>query len=316
MRVLVTGATGFVGRWLVRELRQAGHEPIGAPGRDELDITSHASVDSVVSAARPDAIVHLAGMAYGPDARRDPDRALAVNAGGTRAVLEAASRQPTPSTVIIVSSSEVYGRPEPADLPLAESAPLRADQPYGHSKIAAERVATEYAARGAVPVVIARPFNHTGPGQRLEFVVPALAARILAARDRGERSIRAGNVDVRRDFSDVRDVVRAYRLLAEGVRRGAPTSGPAIYNIASGRSVSIRVLVERLAGLSGAEMAIETDPELVRQDDPPDIRGDASRLVAETGWEPQIPLERTLRDVLADVGRRPETTSAGQVPPR
>jgi GDP-4-dehydro-6-deoxy-D-mannose reductase len=165
-----------------------------------------------------------------------------------------------------------------------------------------------------VPVIVARPFNHTGPGQRLEFVVPALASRILAAGERGERSIRAGNVDVQRDFSDVRDVVRAYRLLAEEDQQGASASGPAVYNIASGHAVSIRAIVERLSSLAGVEITIETDPELVRQDDPPEIRGDASRLRAHIGWTPRIPLETTLGDVLDDVRARGSDRARDRTP--
>ena len=311
MRFLVTGATGFAGRWLMRELADAGHEPVAAPRSDKLDITSPDAVSALVSRIRPEAIVHLAGMAFGPDAQRDPARAQAVNEGGVRAILEAASRLRELAAIVIVSSSEVYGRPAPADLPLDERAPLNADQPYGRSKVAAEQAATDYASRLGMPIVIARPFNHTGPGQRLEFVVPALAARILAARDRGDGVIRAGNVEVRRDFTDVRDVVRAYRLLAERLRRGGITTVPSVYNIAAGRACSIRSIVEHLAGLSGVEIAIEVDPGLVRPNDPPEITGDATRLAGDTGWVPRIPLNDTLRDVFLDVGSR--TRPAGDV---
>lgn len=308
MKILVTGATGFAGRWLMRELADAGHDAIGAPGSSALDITDLGAVASLVSAARPEGIVHLAGIAFGPDARGDPDRAIAVNQGGTAAVLAAGRALAKRPTVLVVSSSDVYGRPRPSDLPLRESAVLAADQPYGRSKLAAEATATAHAGDG-LPIIIARPFNHTGPGQRLDFVVPALAARILDGRRRGARSILAGNVDVARDFSDVRDVVRAYRLLIE--QAGAPRSwtSPSIYNIATGRSLSIRDIIGRLCDLAGVVMDVESDPELVRRDDPPDIRGDTSRLRAATGWTPQIPFDETLRSVLADVGTR--TTTPG-----
>jgi GDP-4-dehydro-6-deoxy-D-mannose reductase len=307
VRILVTGATGFVGRWLIRELQANGHDALGSPPSSTLDITDAATVAALVRSTGPDAIAHLAGLSYGPDARRSPERAFAVNEGGTRSVMAAAGPGSTP--VLIVSSSEVYGSPASEELPLSEAAPLRAEQPYGRSKLAQERVAFDAVAGGGPPVVVARPFNHAGPGQRPEFVIPALAGRVLAARQRGERRIVAGNVDVRRDFSDVRDVVRAYRLILEGLLTQGGSSrstidggdrGPRIYNIASGRSVPIRDIAEAFATLAGIDIDIEIDPELVRASDPPEIRGDASAIAADLGWQPIVPFETTLRDVFDD----------------
>lgn len=311
MKVLVTGATGFVGRWLIRELETAGHEAVGAPPSTALDVTDGAAVAALVTEVRPDAVAHLAGVSFSPDARRDPERALAINEGGTRAVLEAVARTNARMPVLVVSSSDVYGHPRPQDLPLQESAPLLADQAYGRSKLAQERAALEVGAEHGIPVAVVRAFNHTGPGQRAEFVVPALAARIVAARERGDSTIRAGNVDVRRDFSDVRDVVRAYRLLLEHLADSRAQPGPRIYNVASGRAVAIRDLIAMLAGMEGVEAEIAVDPALVRPGDPPEIFGDASRIAAEVGWRPLIPLDVTLRDVLADVRMR-----ASARPPR
>jgi GDP-4-dehydro-6-deoxy-D-mannose reductase len=301
VKILVTGASGFVGQWLVRELGSAGHEAVGAPPSSRLDITDQLAVAALVTATSPDAVAHLAGLSYGPDARREPDRAFAVNEGGTRAVMAAATAGATP--VLVVSSSEVYGNPVVEDLPLRESAPLRAEQPYGRSKTAQERVAIESAASGGFPVVIVRPFNHTGPGQRLDFVVPALAQRIIAARKRGDRTIPAGNVDVRRDFSDVRDVVRAYRLVLEALASGGLATGPQpqIYNIASGRAVAIREIAQTFAALAGIDIEITIDPSLIRESDPPEISGDASLIAAELGWNPSIQFDVTLHDVFEDV---------------
>jgi GDP-4-dehydro-6-deoxy-D-mannose reductase len=299
VRVLVTGASGFAGQWLVRELTASGHEAVGAPRSSSLDITDAAAVRELLRSTAPDAVAHLAGLAFGPDARRDPDRATAVNAGGARNVLEAAGEIP----ILVVSSAEVYGAPSASDLPLRETAPLAADQPYGRSKVALERAVADIGSARVGRRAIVRPFNHIGPGQRAEFVVPAVARRILEARDRGDSTIAAGNVDVRRDFSDVRDVVRAYRLVLEALAGTAPSADPMLYNIASGSSVAIRAIIGMLASFAGVAIDIDVDPSLVRAADPPEIRGDATRLSVDLGWHPTIPLETSLRDVLEDVQR-------------
>jgi GDP-4-dehydro-6-deoxy-D-mannose reductase len=299
VRVLITGATGFVGRWLIRDLEAAGHDAVAAPPSASLDVTDATSLAQLVRTTHPDAIAHLAAVSYGPDARRDPRRAMAVNEGGTVAILAAAATVASPIPVLVVSSAEVYGHPAADDLPLRESAPLLAEQPYGQSKLAAEAAAFA-AAAGRLPIVVVRPFNHTGPGQRPEFVVPALARRIVAAWSAGNRSIAAGNVDVRRDFTDVRDVVRAYRLILESFRTSPELTRPRVYNIASGQAVAIRDIARSFAVLAGIEIDIEIDPSLVRTRDPVEIRGDASLIGAELGWHPTIALDVTLRDVFED----------------
>ena len=301
MRVLVTGATGFVGRWLIRELEAAGHEAIAAPGSRELDITDAAAVRDFVVRAAPDAIAHLAAVSYGPEAASDPERAMAVNAGGTRALVDATIRLERGARLLIASSSEVYGRPDPADLPLREDAPLRGDQPYARSKLAAERVVADDGLHLGVPMVVTRAFNHTGPGQRQDFVAPALAARIHEAKRTGRREVAVGNLDVRRDIGDVRDVVRAYRLLLERLVAGDQAVVDLAFNVATGQSTSIRELFGILAAAAGADVVPVVDTSLVRIDDAPEIVGDASRLRAATGWRPVIPLETTLSDLMRSV---------------
>lgn len=303
MRILVTGATGFVGRWLVEELAGAGHEAIGTPPSSQFDISDPEAVLDLVRASDPDGVVHLAAVSFAGDAARDPERALRVNVGGTVAVLEALRAIKPSTAVVVIGSAEVYARPASEDLPLREESRLGPSTPYGLSKLAAEAVAVEAAVEHRQPVVVARSFNHTGPGQRSDFVVPALAGRILAAGERGEATIRAGNVDVRRDISDVRDVVRAYRLLLETLAR-SELGERRIFNVASGRSVPIREIAQRLASRAGLALRIETDPALVRPAEAPEIRGDATRLSDAVGWAPTIDFETTLADVLADVETR------------
>lgn len=313
MKVLVTGATGFAGTWLVRELRSAGHLTVAAPPSAELDISDRDRVRALIRDAAPDAVAHLAAVSHAPAARADPARAFAVNEGGTRAVVEAVVAERPGIPVLISSTSEVYGAPAVEDLPLDESAPLRATHPYARSKLAQERVALEVAGAGRTPVVITRAFNHTGPGQRAEFVAPALAGRVLAARRLRDHAIRVGNLDVRRDFLDVRDVVRAYRLLLDGVADGSVVGGT-IVNVASGTAVSIREILERLADVAGTRVEPIVDPDLVRPDDPPVIVGDAALLRDLTGWSPRIPLSQTLDDLVASVDR-PVDARVESIPP-
>jgi GDP-4-dehydro-6-deoxy-D-mannose reductase len=268
MRVLVT-AEGFVGRWLTEALAAAGHA-VAAPGRADLDVTVAESVRHALARFEPDAVAHLAAVSFAPDARSDPARALLVNVGGTINLLEAVRGRASPPVVLVTGSSEVYGAPDPSELPLSEESPLAPRTPYALSKAAQEGVSLAYAARYRLRLVATRSFNHSGPGQRPVFVVPALAARIAAVREGREPAIPVGNVDVRRDFTDVRDVARAYRLLLEAAHGGRIERGGAVLNVASGRAIAVREIVDRLCALAGVPARISTDPALVRPDDPPE----------------------------------------------
>jgi GDP-4-dehydro-6-deoxy-D-mannose reductase len=297
MRVLVTGASGFVGRWMVEELRGVGHEVIATPPHDRLDINDQPAVAALINTARPEGVIHLAGMAFGPDASLDPEGAERVNVRGTSTLLEAA-RSLSPRPVILVAgSAEVYGAPNPTDLPIDESAVTNPRNAYGRTKLAQEEVALSAAEASDLTLAVTRSFNHTGPGQRPGFVAPALARRLLAAQEAGKVEIAVGNIDVRRDIGDVRDVARAYRLILEGLSAGQITSG-SVLNVATGRSVLIRDILETLADLIGVAVRPRVDASLVRANDPPEIVGDASRLKALTGWEPRIPLRQTLSDLV------------------
>ena len=300
MRVLVTGATGFVGGWVVRELESAGHMTIPAPPRAQLDLTDPPAVARYLDQVQPEAAVHLAGVAYARDADRDPADALRVNEGGTRTLLETLARS-SPVPVIVAGSSEVYGHPDPGALPLAETATLQPIGAYGRSKLAQERVALRVAETTRQPVAITRSFNVTGPGQRAEFVAPALARRVLQARRSGGSEIVVGNLDVRRDIGDVRDAARAFRLILEGLAGGWITAG-SIFNIATGTSTAIRTVLDELCRIVGVAVAYRVDQALVRQDDPLDIVGDASKLRQATGWTPTRSLHQTLTDLVSAIG--------------
>ena len=298
-RVLVTGAAGFVGHHLVRELEAAGHAvattdavPAGAPaaaglpGYAQADLRDGEAMRALVRGARPDAVVHLAGVSFVPDGARDPSLALTVNIGGTWTLAEAPRAR-----LLFVSTAQVYGTiPSPA--PLREESPLRPLSLYAVTKAAGESLLLARHAAGTLDALVARPGNHTGPGQSPKFVAPAFARQVLAAK-RGEiPAIRVGNLDSVRSFADVRDVVRAYRFLLE---RGA--SG-GVYNVASPANVRVGDLLDRLRALAGCAAPVEPDPALWRPTDScPEL--DVSRLRADTGWAPALSLDDTLRDLLA-----------------
>ncbi len=225
------------------------------------------------------------------------DETFAINLDGTRSVLEAA-RAASVARVLSVTSADIYGLVGSDDLPLSESAPLRPVSPYAASKAAADMVCLQAYLGYGLGVLRIRSFNHLGPGQSPQFVAPAVAAQIAANERSGEDQIRVGNLEPRRDFTDVRDVVRAYRLLAE---HGTPGEA---YNVCTGTDVSIRELAARLVALATRPMHLRPDPDVQRPVDLPVLRGDNTKLVSATGWRPEIPLDRTLTDLLDDCRTR------------
>lgn len=292
MRALVTGARGFVGRHLVEHLEAQGDEVTGVDR--EVDVTDAAAVLAAVAAAAPDVVVHLAALSHVGDSWRDPGEVERVNVGGTESVLAAARRAAPGATVVVVSSADVFGVVGEADLPLTEDHAVAPVSPYGASKAAVEALARDAAGRGQ-RVVVARPFNHVGPGQSPAFAVPGIASRLLDARDAGRDEVGVGDLSARRDFTDVRDVARAYRLLAA---RGEPGE---VYHVASGVDVAIGDVAARLVALIHPSAHLVLDPALVRPVDVPVLRGSARKLRAATGWAPTIALDDTLRDVVDDL---------------
>ncbi len=292
MRSLITGGRGFVGHWLADHLRDLGDEVIAIDR--EVEITDPSALLEAMTAAAPDAVYHLAALTHVGQSWEEPLQVLEVNIIGTAAVLGAARQCGTDPRVLVTSSAEVYGAvTDPGQLPLREESPTAPLTPYAASKLAAEAVVAQAHLGHGQHVVTVRPFNHIGPGQTPNFAVAALAQRIVEADRRGAATIPVGNLSARRDFTDVRDVVRAYRLLIESGRPGE------VYNVCSGRDVAIREIADGLLALAGTTLAFETDPSLVRPVEVPVLRGDPARLVQATGWKPELPLEETLADVLA-----------------
>ena len=287
MRVLVTGATGFVGCHLVAHLAAAGDQVIVS----EAEITEPEALEADFGQCQLDAVYHLAAQADVQASFTAAAATLRVNVEGTFNVLDAARRAGA-GRVVVVSSADVYGRLEPAGLPVDETAPMRPVTPYGASKAAAEMVCVQAGAGRGLDVVRARAFNHLGPGQSDRFVAAALAARIAANERSGAEVVQVGNLQTRRDFTDVRDVVRAYRLLAE---HGA--DGEA-YNVCSGTALGVRELAEALIARARIPMRMVADDELLRPVDVTEVRGDASKLRAATGWRPEVSLDQTLGDLL------------------
>jgi len=291
VRALITGGRGFVGHHLAAHLAEAGDEVVAID--KETDIADQGALDPVLAAAAPDAVYHLAALTHVGESWEAPAEVLRVNVLGTAAVLAAARALPNAPRVLVVSSAEVYGIVRPEDLPLTEESPSAPVTPYAASKAAAEAVALQAFRGYGQPVIVVRPFNHVGPGQAPTFAVPALARRIVEARQAGTGELRVGTLTTRRDFTDVRDVVKAYRLVVTGAEPGL------VYNVCSGHDVEIARIAEQLLALAGADLTLVEDPNLVRPVDVPVLRGSPARLHETTGWKPEIPLETTLADVLA-----------------
>ena len=304
MRALITGVSGFVGRHLRTHLIDAGDDVFGCDREDgSVDIGVLDSVRAALDGVRPEVVYHLAGWSDVGGSWRAPVDVFRANAEGTLNVLLAATECGV-QRVIAVSSADVYGIVREDQLPITEDTPLRPVTPYAASKVAADYLALQAWLGTGLPVVRVRAFNHLGPGQTSKFVAPALADRIARNELDGGSVVPVGNPSARRDFTDVRDVVRAYRLLAE---HGEPGEA---YNVCSGVDVSIQELADKLLSMARHPMKLEQDPSLQRPVDVPVLRGDASRLRSATGWTPTIPLDQTLADLLDDCRSRVSSSDA------
>ena len=291
MRVLVTGAAGFVGGVLVARLRASGAEVV-ALDRAQLDVSDAERVRSAVASAQPDALVHLAALSFVPAAEADGMRAFRVNYLGTRHVLAAVAALAPHARVLLVSSSTVYGSAARGAAPFDEGSPLRPGNVYARTKAASDLLGAAYAADG-LAVWRARPWNHTGRGRPDRFV-EASFARQIAEIEAGLRPARieVGTLDSLRDFLHVDDVVDAYLALLEG------DAAPGAYNVATGDGVTIQALLALLLARTHVRPELVVDPARVR---PPDVSvGSAQRLHAATGWRPRRRLAQALGELLED----------------
>jgi GDP-4-dehydro-6-deoxy-D-mannose reductase len=306
-RVLVTGSNGFVGQHLVRELAENGITVIGVGGHQgskeksshvesylELDLTDPEQATQI-DFRGVDGVVHLAGLAAVGASFDDPMLYMTTNVGIEVNLFEAALAQKASPRFLIISSGSLYDSKAP--LPLNEESPVEPSSPYAVSKIGQEQMAHYYHGRG-FESIIARPFNHIGPGQGPGFIVPDLALQVIAAEQGKSQDIMVGNLDAQRDYTDVRDIVRAYRLLLQKGQAGQ------IYNICSGQARSGHEILKGLLALSDSHPEIKQDPARMRPADNPLIYGSRQKLTDDTGWQPAIPIETTLDDVIADWRQR------------
>ncbi|MFW5772064.1 MAG: GDP-mannose 4,6-dehydratase [Phototrophicaceae bacterium] len=317
MRILITGAGGFVGghlaRYLAATMPNADIHGTTLPGSistmpgmtlHTLQLKDQEQTRALIERVRPDHIYHLAAQAFVPRSFEEPWETLENNILAQLNVILACIRAGIEARVLVVTSAEMYGRVQPDDLPIDEETPLRPSSPYSVSKIAQDMLALQYATSHNLPIMRVRPFNHLGPGQGASFVAPAFALQI-ARIEQGlqEPVIRVGDLSARRDFTDVRDVVRAYQLVID---HGTPG---AVYNVATGVARSIRELLDELLRHSAVPVETVVDPERLRPVSIPILQGDSTRLRQSTGWQPEIPFEQSLVDILNDCRQR--VTSQG-----
>ncbi|HUS52027.1 MAG TPA: GDP-mannose 4,6-dehydratase [Candidatus Bathyarchaeia archaeon] len=308
-KVLITGITGFVGSHLSEFLLKSNYQVFGTArprskteNIDHLrskirlfdaDILDSHSVYEVVKTARPDYIFHLAAQSFVPTSWASPANTLETNLIGTVHLFEAVRKLEIKPRIQIACSSEEYGLVKPGEIPVRETNPLRPLSPYAVSKVAMDMLGYQYFQSYRMKIVRTRAFNHTGP-RRGESFVCSNFARQIAEIEKGKREpvLRVGNLAAKRDFTDVRDIVRGYLL---AVQKGKPGE---VYNLCSGRAIKIEQVLKMLLDFSKAKVKVEKDPDRMRPSDLPVLEGDYSKFRKETGWKPKIAFEKTLKDLL------------------
>ena len=288
MKLLLTGANGFVGQYV-----QAALPCVPLP--DGLDLRDPAALTAAVASIQPDAVLHLAAQSFVPASFENPRETFDINLTGTLNLLEALQATGFGGRMLFVGSGDTYGQVAEAALPVREDHPLRPRNPYAVSKVAAEALCYQWSQTSGFEIVMVRPFNHIGPGQSPRFAIADFARQVTEIR-LGRRApvLQVGDIDVTRDFTDVRDVVRAYGMLLEQGRNGG------VYNVCSGREYRIRDLLQQLITLAGVEATIEQDPARLRRAEQRRMVASFEALHRDTGWQPAIPMEESLQDLLND----------------
>jgi len=303
MKALIIGVAGFVGSFLVSELVNAGWDVHGTKLPTEttdldipvygLDVLDAAAIKGLINKVAPDNIFHMAAQSSVAISWKEPAKTVDVNIKGVINLLEAVREMVTPSRVLLVGSGEEYGHIEPKELPISEDTVPRPGNIYACTKATQSMLGQIYAKAYGLEIIIARAFSHIGQGQTDSFVVPAFCKQVAEIEAKGDTgTIRVGNLESKRDFTDVRDIVRAYRLLAEKGISGE------IYNIGSGKSIAINEILDLILKQSKATITVEKDQSRMRPSDTPVVEADISKLVKCTGWNPEISIDTTILDVL------------------
>jgi len=311
MTALITGVCGFVGQYLASHLLDSGEQVFGTylDGEDRSrmsrklaahvgllqgDVRQPKKMGRILQKTQPDAIYHLAAQASVGTSFERPVATMDVNVSGVVGLLEAVKRESPETPVLFPSSSEVYGKVRPGQIPIKETLVTAPTNPYAASKLAGEEMCRFYARSFDLKIVISRSFNHTGPGQARGFVIPDFASQVAELEmKQGKRRLRVGNLKARRDLSDVRDIVRGYRLL---LRKGKPGE---IYHLGSGQAYRVADLLKMLLSMAEKDVTVEVDPALKRPSDIPILKASLAKTRRRTGWKPAIPIEQTIADTLA-----------------
>ena len=299
MRALITGSQGFVGRYLRRELEESGYEVVGldiqpGEGAVQADLLNPEQLAAAVRQAEPDAVFHLAGQADVARSWKIPQKTMEINVLAAVNLMEAARAFNPSVRMVLVGSSDQYGNLGEAGRMVSESLATHPQTPYAVSKKAQEEMAQVYVRAYGMNICMTRSFNHGGAGQRLGFLIPDFASGIVKV-ERGEaKSLKVGNLTSRRDFTHVKDVARAYRLIGE---KGKPGE---VYNVGSGVTWSAQEILDKLCAMAVCPIPVEQDPARMRPSDTPVICCDHTKLTTDTGWQPQIPLEDILSDTLRE----------------
>lgn len=304
-KILVTGASGFAGKHLINLLSTSGSDIVGtylnlsdSLPKDKaafvkVDLNNEEDVRKLIRENKPDIVFHLAALTSPKDSFKQPKETFVNNVSAQINLLEAVREENlTETRVVVISSAEIYGLVSKEDLPIDEDTPLNPTNPYAVSKIACDFLALQYFHSYKLDIVRIRPFNHTGPGQSSNFVVSAFAKKIAEIEKGKLKNLTVGNLEGKRDFTDVRDMVRAYVLAQE---RGIPGE---VYNVGSGRSYEIREILDKLLSYSNVSIKVEQDPSLLLPLDNPELVCDFSKFSKDTGWKPEISIDQTLRETL------------------